>query len=155
MRCNFLKKYALFLFLAFLFLAFFPTNVLEVKFNEETICYSPLTSNLTLIVDYIHSVSLTKVVDVYCINKSGIFAVQERWQQFDAGQPLEANVEDGFYVKNMNMYLGESWEYWFIPLNNVTIMLNGKIIFSKPREEGIMRFELLKVPAIIAIIRWC
>lgn len=150
-----MKKYALLLFLVFLFALSFPINALEVKFNEETICYTPVTSNLKLMVDYTHSVSLTKVVDVYRVNNSGIFAVQEKWQQFDAGQPLEAHVENGFFVKNMNMYLGKSWEYWFIPLNNVTVMLNGKIVFSKPDEEGILKFELLRIPAVMIAFRWC
>ncbi len=138
-----------------MFLTLFPVNTLKVEFNEKPICYSPLTSDLTLTVEYKHSVSLTKVIDIYCVNDSGIFAVQEKWQQFDAGQPLKGHVENGFYVKNMSKYLGKSWEYWFIPLNNVTVELNGKIIFSKPKEEGIMKFELLKTPAIMTVLRWC
>ncbi len=106
-------------------------------------------------VNYVHSVSLTRVIDVYIINNSGIFAVQEKWQQFDAGQPIEANVEDGFFVKNMHMYLGKEWEYWFIPLNNATIKLNGKIVFSNPNKEGILEFKLRKIPAIMLTFRWC
>lgn len=136
-------------------LSLFPINALEIKFNDKTVCYSPIISNLTLTVDYKHSVSLTKVIDVYRVDGSGISAVQEKWQQFDAGQPLEAQVENGFFVKNMDMYLGKSWEYWFISLNNVTIGLNGKVIFSNPGEDGIVQFRVLKTPAIIALFRWC
>ncbi len=151
-----MKKYFLFLFLlVFLSLALFPVNTLKVEFNKRPVCYSLLITDTTLTVEYRHSVSLTKVIDVYRINSSGIFAVQERWQQFDAGQPLNGRIENGFYVKDMNKYLGKSWEYWFIPLNNVTVELNGNIIFSKPKEEGVVKFELLKTPAIMALLRWC
>ncbi|RLI79728.1 hypothetical protein DRP05_02990 [Archaeoglobales archaeon] len=154
MRCNLLKKYVLFLFLAFL-ISFFPINALQLKFNEKTIRCVPITSSLKLTVDYTHSVSLTEVTDVYCVNSSGIFAVQERWQEFEAGQPLEGYAEDGFFVKDMNMYLGKSWQYWFIPLNNVTVTLNGNVVLSKPSEEGILEFEVFKIPAVMIAIGWC
>ena len=130
-------------------------NALQLKFNERTVCYAPLFSSLKITVNYTHSVSLTKVVDVYTVNDSGIFAVQERWQQFDAGQPLETHVENGFFVKNMRMYLGRSWEYWFIPLNNVTVKLDGKIVFSGPDEDGILEFGLVRDPFIVIASRWC
>jgi len=149
-----LKKYIFFLFFVFLFV-FFPINALKIEFNEKTICYSPIVSSLTLTVNYKHSVSLTRVVDIYQVNESGITAIQEKWQQFEAGQPLEANVDNGFFVKNMNMYLGKNWEYWFIPLNNVTIGLNGKAVLSGLKDEGKVRFEVLKIPTIIALSRRC
>jgi len=150
-----LKKYFLFLSLVFLLLAFLPVNVLEIKFNEKA-CYYPIISNLTLMVAYTHSVSLTKVVDVYRIDKTGIYAIQERWQQFDAGQPLDIQGTDGqFYIKSMNMFLGKSWEYWFIPLNNVTVKIDEKVVFVQPKEEGVMSLKIKKVPAILTIIRGC
>jgi hypothetical protein len=136
-----------------LILAFFPVDTLVIEFNEKE-CYVPLNSNFTLTVRYTHSVSLTKVVDVYRIDETGIYAVQERWQQFDAGQPLDVQrIEDGYFVKNVNLYLGKSWRYWFIPLNNATVEVDGRVVFVQPEEEGILRFEIKKVPAILTIIR--
>ncbi len=150
-----MKKYFLFLLLVFLVFALLPVNALEIKFNEK-VCYYPLISNFTLIVAYTHSVSLTKVIDVYRIDKTGIYAIQERWQQFDAGQPLDIQDKEGqFFVKNMNMSLGKSWEYWFIPLNNATVKIDGKVVFVQPKEEGIMKFKIRKVPAILTIVRGC
>ena len=133
-------------------LALVPVDTLVIKFNEK-VCYVPLNSNFTLTVRYTLSVSLTKIVDVYRVDKKGIYAIQEKWQQFDAGQPLDIQrIEDGYFVKNMNVYLGKSWQYWFIPLNNATVEINGKVVFVQPEEEGILRFEIEKVPAILTII---
>ncbi len=136
-------------------LALVPVDTLVIKFNEK-VCYVPLNSNFTLTVRYTHSVSLTKIVDVYRVDEKGIYAIQEKWQQFDAGQPLDIQrIEDGYFVKSMNVYLGKSWQYWFIPLNNATVEINGKVVFVQPEEEGILRFEIEKVPAILTIIgRW-
>jgi hypothetical protein len=134
-------------------LALVPVDTLVIKFNEK-VCYVPLNSNFTLTVRYTHSVSLTKIVDVYRVDEKGIYAIQEKWQQFDAGQPLDIQrIEDGYFVKSMNVYLGKSWQYWFIPLNNATVEINGKVVFVQPEEEGILRFEIEKVPAILTIIR--
>lgn len=150
-----MKKYFLFLSLVFLLLAFLPVSALEIKFNEK-VCYYPLISNFTLMVAYTHSVSLTKVIDVYRIDKTGIYAIQEKWQQFDAGQPLDIQyTEEQFYIKSMNMFLGKSWEYWFIPLNNATVKIDEKVVFVQPEEEGVMRFEIKNVPAILTIVRGC
>jgi len=150
-----LKKYFLFFPLVFLFLTLFPTTALEIGFNKN-VCYFPLSSNPTLIISYTHSVSLTKVVDIYRINKTGIYAIQEKWQEFMAGQPLDVQYTEGqFYVKDMNMYLGKSWEYWFIPLNNVTVKISDKIVFTQLKEEGIMKFKVKKVPFVFSIIRRC
>ena len=135
--------------------SFIPLNALELKFNGRTVCYSPLFSDLTLKVRYRHSVSLTKVVDVYRVNNSGITAIEEKWQEFEAGQPMDGKIEDGYLVKDMNMYLGKSWEYWFIPFNNVTLELNDKRINFKPSEGGIMQFKVEKNPFLVPLLRWC
>jgi len=138
--------------LVLVILALVPVDTLVIKFNEK-VCYVPLNSNFTLTVRYTHSVSLTKIVDVYRVDEKGIYAIQEKWQQFDAGQPLDIQrIEDGYFVKSMNVYLGKSWQYWFIPLNNATVEINGKVVFVQPEEEGILRFEIEKVPAILTII---
>ena len=130
-------------------------NTLEIRFNDKPVCYSPITSDLILKVGYKHSVSLTQVIDEYRVNGTGISVVQERWQDFEAGQPMEGRIEDGFFVKDMNMFLGKSWEYWFIPLNNVTLELDGRRINFHLEREGIMQFEVTKIPVVISLFRWC
>lgn len=133
----------------------FPINTLEIRFNENTVCYSPILSTLTLEVNYKHSVSLTNVVDVYKVDGSGISVIQERWQEFEAGQPMDGRFENGYLVKDMNLYLGKSWEYWFIPLNEVSVEVDEKEINFKPEEEGIMQFRVVRNPLLVPLLRWC
>lgn len=148
-----MKKY--FLFFLLFFILFFPASVIGIEFNDK-ICYYPLGSNSTLEVVYTHSVSLTRVIDVYRVSKDGIYALQEKWQEFLAGQPTNFDYRAGkFYVKNLNIYLGKSWEYWFIPVNNVTVKINGRLVFVQPKEEGIMKIEVKKVPILLIISRRC
>ncbi|WP_167885334.1 MULTISPECIES: DUF1850 domain-containing protein [unclassified Thermococcus] len=145
----------LFLFFLLFFILFFPASVIRIEFNDK-ICYYPLGSNSTLEIDYIHSVSLTKVIDVYRVSKDGIYVLQEKWQEFLAGQPTNFDYRAGsFYVKNLNTFLGKSWEYWFIPINNVTVKIDGKIVFIQPNEEGIMKIEVRKAPILLIIVRRC
>jgi len=151
---EFLKKYFLFFLFLLLFLLF-PVPVIGIEFNEN-VCYCPIGSNSTLEVVYTHSVSLTRVVDVYRVSEDGIYVLQEKWQEFLAGQPINFDYRIGkFYVKNLNMHLGKSWEYWFIPVNNATVKINGRIMFVQPKEEGIMKIEVRKIPFLLMIVRRC
>ncbi|WP_169302206.1 DUF1850 domain-containing protein [Ferroglobus placidus] len=119
--------------------------MLEVKFDDYALII-PLSSTLLLSVEYVHSVSLTKVIDVYMVNESGIYFVETKWQEFEAGQPLNGSVEGKFFVKKANKYLGKEWKYWFIPLNNFTIKV-GKSVFHQPNGEGFLEFRVKTVPA--------
>jgi len=150
-----LKKFFLFFLLLIIIMLFFPVSVIGIEFND-TRCYYFLSSNSTLEIDYTHSVSLTKVVDTYRVSKDGIYAFQEKWQEFLAGQPTNFDYRAGeFYVKNLNIFLGKSWEYWFIPVNNATVKLDGKVIFIQPKEEGIMKIEIRRAPILVIISRRC
>ncbi|WP_456394580.1 DUF1850 domain-containing protein [Thermococcus sp.] len=151
-----MKKFFLFLLLLLLVASMiFPVKTVGIKFDGKE-CYYPLSSTQTLDVDYTHSVSLTKVVDVYRITDQGIYAIQEKWQEFLAGQPTDVQYRSGdFYVKDMNMYLGRSWEYWFIPLNKATLKINGRTVFIQPPEEGILRINVGRTPLILMLIRRC
>jgi len=138
-----------------LIVLFFPVSAIRIGFNEN-VCYYPLGSNSTLEIDYTHSVSLTKVIDIYRVSKDGIYAFQEKWQEFLAGQPTNFDYRAGkFYVKNLNTFLGKSWEYWFIPINNVTVKIDEKVVFVQPKEEGIMKIEVKKAPILLIISRRC
>ena len=148
------NSFILFLFLLSLLLPY-PVPVIGIEFNEN-VCYCPINSNSTLEVVYTHSVSLTKVIDVYRVSRDGIYALQERWQEFLAGQPINFDYRIGkFYVKNLNIHLGKSWEYWFIPVNNATVKINGRIVFVQPKEDGIMKIEVRKIPFLLMIFRRC
>ncbi len=107
-----------------------------------------------LSVEYTHSVSLTKVVDVYLVNKSGIYAFEERWEDSFAGQPVNGTFENDLFVKKMNRSLGKKWEYWFIKLNNFKIWIDEKQIFDQPEEEGHLTFEIRQIPAFKLYAGW-
>lgn len=150
-----MKKVFLFFSLLIIIILLLPVTVIEIEFNDFK-CYYRFHSNSTLKIDYTHSVSLTKVIDIYKISNEGIFAVEERWQEFLAGQPIDFNYRiKGFYVKRINKFLGKKWEYWFIPINNATITLDKKLVFIQPEEDGLMRLEIKKAPLLVIISRRC
>lgn len=130
-----------------------PVYVLDVSFNGHHLIF-PLTGTLTVSVRYTHSVSLTQVMDSYSVNRTGIYATEERWQDFLAGQPLDGKFEDGFLVKNINAYLGNEWEYWFIEMNRFRLIINGEEVYRQPPVDGILTLEVKDVPAFIVIARW-
>ncbi len=75
--------------------------------------------------------------------------MEEKWQQFDAGQPLSfQKMEKGFFIKKLNMFMGKEWKYWFIPLNSVSIKVNSNFIVHDMKKEGIVDFAVVKVPLI-------
>jgi len=132
-----------------------PISVIGIKFGGNE-CYSHLESTSTLEIHYTHSVSLTKVVDVYRVSPEGIYFVQERWQEFLAGQPVDFDYRSGsFYVKNAHEFLGKSWSYWFIPVNNVTITLNGRVLFRQLPQEGVLEIRVEKIPLVLFLLRRC
>ncbi len=155
MRCFWLnkKKYFLFLFLSvsILYVIFRPVYVLEMSFNNHSMLF-PFTSTLILSVQYVHSVSLTDVVDVYRINKTGIFAVEEKWKDFMAGQPLNGTIENGYFVSRMDKNLGYEWKYWFIKENRFEIRIDNRTVFVQPDEDGILSFRIKQVPNYMLIV---
>ena len=137
-------------FAAFLLFFVLPSRVLELDVGGNT-CF--IFGDAKLSVEYTHSVSLTKVVDTYEINASGIYIVEERWQQFDAGQPINFDrIEDGYYVKSKVEYLGNSWQYWFIPINNASVKVGDRVFYHR---EGVLKFEVKSVPLVLALFRGC
>ncbi|ASJ12032.1 DUF1850 domain-containing protein [Thermococcus thioreducens] len=135
--------------------AIYPFPAVGVAFNGNE-CYRPIRNQALLEIHYTHSVSLTKVVDVYRVSGDGIYFTMEMWQEFLAGQPIDFDYRDGdFYVKREDRFLGKHWEYWFIPLNNVTVVMDGIPMFVQPPQEGVLRIEVTAVPGIILTIRRC
>ena len=113
--------------------------------------FIPLTTYVTVSVEYNHSVSLTRVVDTYRVNQTGIYAIEERWQDFFAGQPLEGEIENGFAVKKLNAHLGQEWKYWFISMNDFKLYINDELVYVQPSEDGFLTFRVERVPVIVSI----
>ncbi|OYT35430.1 hypothetical protein B6U96_10395 [Archaeoglobales archaeon ex4484_92] len=147
-----MKRFFIFFIIAILLILVlvFPTETLEVSSHSFT-CYTAL--NKTFSINYIHSVSRTKVIDTYLANSSGIYFIEERWQQFDAGQPISFDeIKEGFFIKRKIIKMGNSCEYWFIPINNASINFDGKILRLN---SGNLRFQVKIVPWIITLIWRC
>ena len=132
-----------------------PINTLVIETVEGT-HWCPFPSTIRLEISYTHSVSLTKVQDIYEVTGKGLYAKEERWQSSLAGQPLDyQKSEGGFFIKEMHTFLGKEWRYWFIPLNNVTITVNKKPVISHFKREGIVYFRVIKMPLFFTIFRRC
>ncbi len=70
--------------------------------------------NITIF--YIHSVERSEIYEGLKVNRTGIYAVEMKWKDFGAGLPEDIQyMENGYYVKKINIYLGKSLDFWFIP----------------------------------------
>ncbi|MCD6419523.1 MAG: DUF1850 domain-containing protein [Synergistetes bacterium] len=147
-----MKKY---LWLLLVVVLIIPVNVFEVE-SKEGVVRCLLLHPLKVRISYTHSVSLTKVIDTYRVSKDGIWAIEERWQQFDAGQPLNfQGIKNGYFIKKLNMYMGKSWRYWFIPINDVSIRVEKKVVLSHMKKQGILEFKVDRVPLIMVLFGRC
>ncbi|WP_456371244.1 DUF1850 domain-containing protein [Geoglobus sp.] len=138
--------------IALIYLLIRPVTVIVISFNSNQVVV-PLSTTLTVSIEYTHSVSLTDVEDIYDVNDSGIYIREERWQDFLAGQPLEGRIEGRYLVKEMNDYLGKEWEYWFIDVNSFRVYVNGRLALVQPAEDGFLTLRVERVPAIMTIAR--
>ncbi len=134
-----------------IFLLLLPVRVLEIQTGGRSCTI--LLGKAELEVDYIHSVSLTKVCDIYIVNGSGIYAVEQKWQQFDAGQPISYDkVENGFFIKKLDLYMGTSLDYGFASLNNATVYVNGRFV---TKAEDRLRFDVENLPLAMLVANGC
>ena len=134
-----------------IFLLILPVRVLEVQTGGRSCAI--LLGKAEVEVGYIHSVSLTEVRDFYVVNGSGIYAVEQEWQQFDAGQPISYDeIRDGFFVKKLSLYIGTSLEYGFTTINNATVYVNGHFV-TKAGDK--LRFDVEFLPLAVLIAKRC
>lgn len=145
----------IYLIIVIVFVSLWPLNTLVIETVEGT-HWCPFPGTLQFTVSYTHSVSLTNVQDTYRVMGKGFYAIKEKWQSFLAGQPIDfQKIEGKYYVKEINVFLGREWRYWFIPVNDVTIKVKDKVIVSHLRKEGIVTFKIIKMPLIFTIFRRC
>ncbi len=138
------------IFLLPIFLLFFPVKVLNIQSDRSC---KVLLGRAEVEVEYIHSVSHTKVLDVYIVNGSGIYAWKQLWQQFDAGQPISYDeVKDGFFVKKLENVMGKSLDYGFIQMNCARVKVNGKVVFSNLTK---LHLEVEEIPFIVFAANRC
>jgi len=143
-----------FLFLLpFLMILLFPANVLII--SDGTHSYVSLLGEKDIKIAYIHSVQRSEIIEELKANKTGLYVTGMWWKDFGAGLPEDIQYsEDGYYVKKVNILLGKSLSFWFIPLNHAKISVNEEVILS-PTKETLVNFNVKKCPLILVIMRRC
>jgi hypothetical protein len=82
---------------------------------------------------YVHSVERTWVEEHYRAGTDGLHLTMTRWQSFGAGLPTEYDFfADGFYVREMDTAMGRVLDYWFLPLNEAEVSVDGDVVFVGP-----------------------
>ncbi|MCD6189086.1 MAG: DUF1850 domain-containing protein [Thermococcus sp.] len=143
-----------FLFLLpFLIILLFPVNVLVISDGAHS--YVGLLGEKEIKIAYIHSVQRSEIIEELKVNKTGLYGIGMWWKDFGAGLPEDIQYsENGYYVKKVNIPLGKSLSFWFIPLNHAKISVNEEVILS-PTKETLVNFNVKKCPLILAIVRRC
>lgn len=148
---NLLRRF-LFL-LPFLTILLFPVNVLVISDGAHS--YVDFLGEKEIKIAYIHSVQRSEIIEELKVNKTGLYLIGMWWKDFGAGLPEDIqHSENGYYVKKVNIFLGKSLSFWFIPLNHAKISVNEEVI-SSPTKETLVNFNVKKCPLILAIVRRC
>ncbi|NJE25409.1 DUF1850 domain-containing protein [Thermococcus sp. MV5] len=143
-----------FLFLLlFLVVLFIPVNTLVI--TEGNHSYVGFLGEKEIKISYTHSVQRSEIVEILKVNKSGIYVTEMRWKDFGAGLPEDVQyMENEYYVKKVNIFLGKNLDFWFIPLNQVKISVNEEVILA-PAKETLVNFKVKKCPLMLTVIRRC
>jgi len=136
-----------------LFPLLIPVHVLVVSDGHSSRVY--YLGDVTVEIDYIHSVGRSEIREVLEANSSGLYAKEMWWKDFGAGLPEDIQyMEDGFYVKKINIPLGKSLDFWFIPINRAKIKVNGETVFA-PKIETLMKFRVKRCLLIETLVGRC
>ncbi|ASJ01851.1 hypothetical protein A3L09_00535 [Thermococcus profundus] len=149
-----MRKFLFFFLFAVAGLGFlFPSYCLSISDGSSERVY-PL-GDLNVTIDYIHSVERSEVIEVLEVNSSGIYARQMWWKDFGAGLPEDfQTIRNGFYFKEINIPLGKSLDFWFIPLNRARIYVNGRLAL-KPAGDTLVSFRVERCFLIQKIVGRC
>ncbi|AMM55001.1 hypothetical protein TQ32_07035 [Pyrococcus kukulkanii] len=138
------------LFFVALFL-FYPIDALTI--NGPGIHYEAKLGNIPLEIKYNHSVELSTIIERYTVTPRGIIIKNMEWQDFGAGLPEDIQgIKGQFYYKNVDENLGKVVQYWFIPRNNATIIVDNTTIRIR---EGLIKLEIKKCPLLMFYLRRC
>jgi len=144
-------KSSFLIFFAFLIFSLIPSHALIVSDGYSSRVYR--LGDAKIEIDYIHSVARSEVREVLEVNSSGIYAKEMWWKDVGAGLPEGFKyIKDGFYVKKINIPLGKSLNFWFIPLNKAEIKVNGEIVFA-PKEKTLIKFRVKRCILLEILIR--
>lgn len=148
------KKYLIPIFLLIILTLAFPVNALSVTVDNNTKEYTAIWGNKTIKVDYIHSVQRSKCIEIIEANNKRLQLKRKYYKDFGAGLPTFFDEkEDGYYIKYYERDLGTSFEYFFIPLNEVKIKIDGNTIYKNPEERIEVRFNVEKASLIKTLMK--
>jgi hypothetical protein len=111
-----------------------PIQVVEVAADSSIrVWHVCVGDGAGVLVRYVHSVERTWVEEHYRAGMDGLHLTMARWQSFGAGLPAEYHFfADGFYVREMDVAVGRVLDYWFLPLNEAEVWVDGNVVFSAP-----------------------
>jgi len=138
------KLFLFFILIVPLFVViFYPVPSLSISDGNSSFRFTLHGDGINITIFYIHSVERSPVYEVLRVNKTGIYAIEMRWKDFGAGLPEDFQYIDdhGFYVKKINIYLGKTLQYWFIPENNAKIIVGDKVVFA-PDKDTLITFKV-------------
>jgi hypothetical protein len=136
-----------------IFLMLTPVHVLVVSDGHSSRVYH--LGDVKVEIDYIHSVERSEIKEVLEANSSGLYAKEMWWKDFGAGLPEDIQyMEDGFYVKRINIPLGKNLDFWFIPINRAEIKVNGETVFA-PKIETLVKFKVKRCLLMEILIGRC
>ena len=112
-----------------------------------------LHDDVSVIVGYVHSVEQTWIEETYVVGRDGMRLVRMRWQSSGAGLPDEYDsYVEGFYVRELDIDIGRVLDYWFLPLNQVEISVDGTVVFRGPDLPSRVVVRVRRVPVAVSIL---
>jgi len=133
-----------------------PVRVLEVAVEGSPPAGRMwLRSDVSVVVGYVHSVERTWVEETYVAGRDGLHLTMMRWQSFSAGLPDEYDsCVDGFYVKGLDVHMGRTIDYWFLPLNQAEVSVGGVPVFRGPEQPSRLVVRLRRLPVVVRVVDW-
>ncbi len=129
----------------------YPTNVLVISDGNTSHTFIIGGDGLNVTIYYIHSVERSPVYEMLKVNGSGIYVVEMKWQDFGAGLPEDIQkLQNGYYVKYVDIYIGKNFSYWFIPLNHAHIWVNGVLVYA-PHSDTLIHFNVERTVLVSAV----
>jgi hypothetical protein len=143
-------KFLLIFFIIILIVLIIPLNVLIISDGSHN--YIEFIGEKEMEITYNHSVEKSNVIEIYKVNESGIYLIKMEWKDFGAGLPQDYQyINNGYYVKVVNIYIGKNITYWFIKDNQAKIIVDGKLLLNV-NNNSLIKIKVEKWPIILILM---
>ena len=131
-----------------------PVWVLEVEADASRVAPRIwLRGEVGLTVGYVHSVERTWVEESYSADRHGLRLVRMRWQGAGAGLPDTYDTfAGGFYVRELDVDIGNVLDYWFLPLNRIELSIRDTVVLRGPEQPSRVAVRVHRVPAVVVLL---